>query len=93
MFTLALLAAMFSADDESVIVYTSKTCPPCRALRRDFDEDPELFGNRTVHFVDVDSKPVDGVRLVPTFVLIRDWKEVDRRTGYSGKDALQRWLK
>tara|TARA_S200002703_G_scaffold150534_1_gene148990 strand:+ start:221 stop:502 length:282 start_codon:yes stop_codon:yes gene_type:complete len=93
MFALALLAAMFAAPDETVIVYTSKTCPPCNALKRDYAADPDLFGDREVHFVSIDGKPVKGVSAVPTFVLIRDWKEIERRTGYGGPESIRSWLK
>jgi thiol-disulfide isomerase/thioredoxin len=92
MFTLALLAAMFAAPDETVIVYTSDACPPCKALKRDYAVDPELFGEREVHFINIDGKPVKDVSAVPTFVLIRDWKEIERRTGYGGPESLRSWL-
>jgi len=93
MFALALLAAMFAVEDETVIVYTSAACPPCRRLKTDYEKDPSLFGGREVHFVNIDGKPVKGVTAVPTFVLIRDYTELERRTGYGGPESLKGWLK
>lgn len=92
MFLLLLIAGLFSSE-ESVIVYTAKGCRPCAELKRDYEKDPELFGDREVFFVDVTREPVKGVRVVPTFVLLDGYEEKDRRVGYGGPDSIQRWLK
>ncbi|MEX1117221.1 MAG: thioredoxin [Terrimicrobiaceae bacterium] len=68
-------------------------CPPCKTMKpvvREFAN--EFRGQITVLEIDVDESPglarQYNVRSIPTFVVTRDGKEVNRRSGAMPKEGL-----
>ena len=89
---LTLLFLLLFGGADHLEIYTSQNCPPCRRLRADIEEDPEMLGALSVRFLPASAGREKGVRVVPTLILYEDGKEVDRVSGYAGKAALKRWL-
>jgi hypothetical protein len=79
--------------DELVIV-TMPTCPPCRALKRDLLQRPDITAGHTIRLLEgkaaMDRHLVD---MVPTIIRIRDGREVARRVGYSRPSDVTDWLR
>jgi len=72
-------------------------CPPCRKMGPVIDEIARLSGDGvTVGKLDVDQHPEVaeryGVRSIPTLLLFRDGKVVDRRVGAMPLEDLQALL-
>jgi len=92
---LLLMAAAALAEDVA-IVFTRPGCPPCERLKAAIADDPALFAGYTLRVVDTtvdrDLAGKHGVRSVPTIVVLRDGKQVKRRTGFESADELRRWL-
>lgn len=73
-------------------------CGPCQIMKPIFAEvEPMFEGKISFKTVDVEADPDKaakfGVMGIPTFVILRDGNEVDRRTGAMPKDSLINWLK
>lgn len=72
-------------------------CGPCGAMVPIFEDlEKEFQGKITFKRIDVE---VEGeltgkysVTAIPTFVLIKDGKEVDRKSGAMPKEVLRNWL-
>jgi len=72
-------------------------CPPCRKMGPVIDELARVAGDKvTVGKLDVDQHPAVaeryGVRSIPTLLLFRDGKVVDRRVGARPLEDLQALL-
>ena len=72
-------------------------CPPCRKMGPVIDELARVSGDKvTVGKLDVDQHPAVaeryGVRSIPTLLLFRDGKVVDRRVGAMPLEDLQALL-
>ena len=72
-------------------------CPPCRKMGPVMDELARVSGDKvTVGKLDVDQHPAVaeryGVRSIPTLLLFRDGKVVDRRVGAMPLEELQALL-
>jgi thioredoxin 1 len=72
-------------------------CPPCRKMGPVIDELARASGDKvTVGKLDVDQHPAVaeryGVRSIPTLLLFRDGKVVDRRVGAMPLEDLQALL-
>jgi thioredoxin 1 len=72
-------------------------CPPCRKMGPVIDELARVSGDRvTVGKLDVDQHPAVaeryGVRSIPTLLLFRDGKVVDRRVGAMPLEEIQALL-
>lgn len=72
-------------------------CGPCQAMKPIFDEIEKDYEGK-VEFKKVDVE-VEGtlaqeysVVSIPTFVLLKDGKEVGRKMGAMPKDVLKQWL-
>lgn len=93
---LVVLILLFAHPGESLEIYTHPKCRPCQTLKADLEANPDLLGGRPATMIDLGDDPKGGRRrdvwLVPTFILLRDGREVERRTGYSSPESLQRWL-
>jgi thioredoxin 1 len=86
-----------TSDNKFVLVDFSATwCQPCKKLTPVIDD---LAKDLTsIKFVKADIEDLDalaeeyGVEAVPTLVLLKDGKEVDRVEGAVSKAALKTWL-
>lgn len=96
LFFLIALSSACSAADE-VWLFSRADCPPCRAAKTALSADPSLLLGNSLSIIDVEAFPETAarfnVRSVPTFVLIRDGREVSRKTGWSGDAGFFAWLK
>lgn len=76
-----------------LIDFYADWCGPCIAMKPVFEEVEKQFeGKVTFKKVNVDSDPSEaqkyGIMSIPTFVIVKDEKEVDRRMGAMPKDQL-----
>ena len=99
--TALLLAAILAAEPQPPrvqwLVFGAEWCKPCREAKADYYEWMRKSGwkfgdNYHVRFFDVDKHQVEMVHreieTLPTFVLIRDGKEIRRYTTYPGRRVL-----
>jgi thiol-disulfide isomerase/thioredoxin len=78
--------------DELVIV-TMPTCPPCRALKRDLLQRPDITAGHTIRLLEGKAAmQTYKVDLVPTIIRMRDGRQVARKVGHDGVNGLKAWL-
>jgi thioredoxin len=72
-------------------------CGPCKIMAPVFEEiEAEYQGKVEFEKVDVEANEQlagqHDIRSIPTFVLVKDGKEVDRKMGAMPKEMLKGWL-
>lgn len=72
-------------------------CGPCRVMEPIIEElKKELGGKVEVEIIDVDQKPEEaakyGVMSIPTYIVLKEDKEVGRKIGVTSKDDLLKLL-
>ncbi len=86
-----LLSALVVADE--LLVVTMPTCPPCRQLKRDLLQKPDIYAGHTVSLLEGKQAMRDhNVDMVPTLIRMRDGRQVARKVGYDGPEKLKAWL-
>lgn len=86
-----LLSALVLADE--LLVVTMPTCPPCRRLKADLLQRPDIYAGHTISLLEGKQAMRDhGVDLVPTIIRMRDGRQVARKVGYEGPETLKAWL-
>lgn len=80
-----------------LIDFYADWCGPCQAMKPVFEKVmPEFSGKIELEKIDVDKTPGKaqefGVMGIPTMVLIKDGKEVDRKVGMLPEPAFKQWL-
>lgn len=77
---------------KSVLYFTADWCNPCKKVRPIIEElnREQIIAKFFMIDADIENEMVSdfGVKSVPTFVLIRDNKEVSRTTGAKTKEEL-----
>lgn len=73
-------------------------CGPCKLAGPVLEEiAAEFNGKLVVAKVDVDANPQSAARFnvmsIPTLVLIKNGKEIERQTGFSGKEEYEELIK
>ena len=73
--------------------YWAQWCGPCKFMEPIMDElEKELDDKITIEKINVDEKPdlaaKFGVMSIPTYILLKDDKEVERIVGATSKDNL-----
>jgi len=73
-------------------------CGPCRIMEPVIEElEKELAGKVEVVKINVDEKPEEaqkyGVMSIPTYIVLKDEKEVGRKIGVTSKQDLLKLLK
>lgn len=73
--------------------YKANWCGPCRIMEPIIEElKKELGGKVEVVEIDVDEKPEEaskyGVMSIPTYIVLKDEKEVGRKIGVTSKEDL-----
>lgn len=73
--------------------YWASWCQPCRVMNPVIDEiEKELAGKVEVVRINVDEKPEEaskyGVMSIPTYIIMKDEKEVGRKIGVTAKAEL-----
>ena len=72
-------------------------CGPCKMMAPIFEEIEKDYENR-IEFKKVDLEAEEqlagqyNIGSIPTFVLLKDDKEIDRKTGAMPKEMLKAWL-
>ncbi len=80
-----------------IIDFYADWCGPCQIMKPIFEEiEPSYEGKVTFKKVDVEAEgemaQKFGVMSIPTFVILKDGAEVDRRMGAMPKEVLTQWL-
>lgn len=86
-----LLSALVLADE--LLVVTMPTCPPCRRLKADLLQRPDIYAGHTISLLEGKAAmKAHGVDMVPTIIRIKDGRQVARKVGYEGPETLKAWL-
>lgn len=80
-----------------LIDFYADWCGPCKIMSPIFEELAEDYKDKIeLKKVDVEAKgemaAKYGVMSIPTFVILKDGKEVDRKIGAMPKDTVKAWL-
>ena len=80
-----------------LVDFWAEWCGPCKAVAPILDElAREYAGKLTVAKVNIDDNPVTpneyAVRGIPTMLLFRDGKLLDKKVGAMPKSALKDWI-
>ena len=72
-------------------------CPPCQQMKPVFEElEKEFEGKVNFRKIDVDKEVDEAAKFkvlsIPTFVILKDGKEVDRKVGALSKEVLKSWI-
>lgn len=80
-----------------MIDFYADWCGPCKIMEPIFDELAKEYAEK-VEFKRIDVEAEQeisakfSVQSIPTFVLLKDDKEVDRKVGAMPKEIVRRWL-
>ena len=86
------LPAWLFADE--LLIVTMPTCPPCRALKRDLLQKPDIYAGHSISLLEgKEAMRAYGVDMVPTIIRMKDGKQVARKVGYEGPERLREWLR
>lgn len=82
----------------SVVDFYSDSCPPCKALEPVFAKLAETFAGKAKFFrfnVDKNSLIPSSIRIIgiPTIVIFKEGKEVERITGFLSLESLSEFLR
>ncbi len=86
-----------NSEETWVIDFWAEWCAPCKKLSPVFEEVSEEIED--VNFGKVDMQENQelgtklGVRALPTLVIIKDGKELSRKSGAMQKEELAKWIK
>ena len=87
----ASLPGWLFADE--LVVVTMRSCQPCRRLKADLLQKPELTEGHTIRLVEgKEAMRAWDVDVVPTLIRVRDGKQVARHVGYAGPAKLKEWI-
>ncbi len=82
----------------SLLDFYANWCGPCIAMKPVIEKvEKDLEGKVTVERINVDENPQKAqeynVMSIPTFVLVKDGEEVDRRIGAMNTEQFESWIK
>lgn len=80
-----------------VVDFYADWCSPCKMMAPIFEElEKEFSGKVEFEKVNVDADQARaqqyGVLSIPTFIILKDDKEVDRTVGGRSKEAFKTWI-
>lgn len=81
----------------TLVDYWAEWCGPCKIMNPIIDELEKEMGEKLeVQRIDVDKEPgkssAAGVMSIPTYVILKDGKEVGRKIGITSKAELKKLL-
>jgi len=81
-----------------MVDFFAEWCGPCRMAAPIIDELSETYKNKvSIGKVDVDASTGTaakyGVQSIPTVIMFRDGKEVDRKVGFGGRGGYEEMIK
>ncbi len=81
-----------------LVDFWAEWCGPCKMAGPVLDELSEVYKDKLLIVkLNVDQNPVNsqkyGIMSIPTTILFKDGKEIDRQVGFSGKEAYETLMK
>jgi thioredoxin 1 len=88
---------VLQSDQPVLVDFWAAWCGPCRMLAPTVEAVAEKYaGSARVAKVDVDENPSIsqrfGIKGIPTLILFKDGKEVERAVGATSKEAISRMI-
>lgn len=78
---------------DELLVVTMPTCPPCRRLKADLLQKPDIYAGHQLRLLEGKAAmQAHAVDMVPTIIRMRDGRQVARKVGYEGPETLKAWL-
>lgn len=89
-FWLWLTGLTMGAD---ILAFTRAGCGPCEKFKSDYAKNPAMVHPHAVHIRDSRSELAQsyGITTVPTFIKLKDGKEIGRKVGYGDPEGLKQW--
>ena len=81
-----------------LVDFWAEWCGPCKMAGPGLDELSEVYKDKLLIVkLNVDQNPVNsqkyGIMSIPTTILFKNGKEIDRQVGFSGKEAYETLMK
>jgi len=80
----------------TLLKFEASWCAPCKAMNPVVDQVKADNDQLIVTRIDIDENPQErinyNVRSIPTFVLVKEGKEISRKTGQLSVSAMKDWL-
>ena len=98
--SMSTVLAFDNKPEKTLLIFSAEWCGPCKLAHKDLIEDKnlsEVIKNYNIIDVDfdLDKDLVIGynVKIVPTFIIYQNGKELKRQNGYSSSKILFDFLK
>jgi thioredoxin 1 len=83
-------------DLDVLLIFTASWCQSCVVMKNDLNNNLSVIDDMIVCYVDHDNRKdmvsEYGVRVLPTYFVYRNKKELKRATGYKGLSKFKEWL-
>lgn len=81
-----------------LVDFFAEWCGPCRMVAPIIDELSETYKDKLlIGKIDIDTSPQTaakyGVQSIPTVIMFKDGKEVERKVGFGGKGVYEEMIK
>ena len=84
------------SDGLVLVDFFAEWCGPCRMLAPILEDFASEESDIAVYKVNVDNEPDLArefqVSSIPTMILFKDGKQIDKKIGFAPKDALKAWI-
>ncbi len=84
------------SDGLVLVDFFAEWCGPCRMLAPILEDFASEESEIEVYKVNVDNEPDLArefqVSSIPTMILFKDGKQIDKKIGFAPKDALKAWI-
>lgn len=83
-------------ESDVLLIFTASWCQSCVVMKNDLHNNLDIIEDMIVCYVDHDNRKdmisEYGVRVLPTYFVYRNKKELKRATGYKGLSKFKEWL-